>query len=277
MVKRNKTSQYTIIGKSVRGASHKRVGKACQDSYKTVAAGGAVILAAADGHGSESCPFSKTGSVIAVNVFCKLLKDYYNSYTGNIDALITLLSREGDTTIARAIAIEWKRRVEKAHRIRGRKFLKTQNGETDKPGIWRQYGSTLLGLMVTPSFYFAFQLGDGDIVLVNKTEAKYPMQTEKILGVETQSLSRADAWEKVITIVRQLPQDDSQYAFIMATDGFANSYPNEESFLSTCVDYYAAIREHGADAVAANLKAWLNETSENGSGDDITVLICCNQ
>lgn len=33
------------------------------------------------------------------------------------------------------------------------------------------------------------------------------------------------------------------------------------------------IEQYGAGAVAANLKAWLDETSSMGCGDDITVLI----
>ena len=33
------------------------------------------------------------------------------------------------------------------------------------------------------------------------------------------------------------------------------------------------IQEHGADTVQANLKNWLTETSELGSGDDITVVM----
>ena len=33
------------------------------------------------------------------------------------------------------------------------------------------------------------------------------------------------------------------------------------------------IQQYGADAVAANLKSWLSETSAMGCGDDITVLI----
>jgi hypothetical protein len=32
------------------------------------------------------------------------------------------------------------------------------------------------------------------------------------------------------------------------------------------------IKEHGAREVSKNLKKWLNETSEIGCGDDITVL-----
>lgn len=60
---------------------------------------------------------------------------------------------------------------------------------------------------------------------------------------------------------------------MLSTDGFANSYKNADEFQKTCVDYFAMIQQYGADAVAANLKSWLSETSAMGCGDDITVLI----
>ena len=50
-------------------------------------------------------------------------------------------------------------------------------------------------------------------------------------------------------------------------------YKNADEFQKTCVDYFAMIQQYGADAVAANLKSWLSETSAMGCGDDITVLI----
>ncbi len=63
------------FGESVQGASHKRNETECQDSMKKVEfEDGSVILAVADGHGSKACPFSKSGSGIAVNVFCT---DYF--------------------------------------------------------------------------------------------------------------------------------------------------------------------------------------------------------
>ena len=62
-----------VFGESVQGASHKRVDMECQDSYKKIEFDdGTVIMAVADGHGSKSCPYSKSGSSIAVNVFCKV-------------------------------------------------------------------------------------------------------------------------------------------------------------------------------------------------------------
>ena len=52
-----------------------------------------------------------------------------------------------------------------------------------------------------------------------------------------------------------------------------SGYKNADEFQKTCVDYFAMIQQYGADAVAANLKSWLSETSAMGCGDDITVLI----
>lgn len=60
---------------------------------------------------------------------------------------------------------------------------------------------------------------------------------------------------------------------MLSTDGFANSYKNEAEFKKTCQDYYDMIKQHGPSAVDANLKAWLEETSELGCGDDITLLM----
>ena len=87
-----------VFGKSVKGASHIRSGTECQDSCKKVILDdGTIILAVADGHGSKTCPYSKTGSRIAVNVFCDTLKSLYKGYAENLDQLPTYLNREGDT------------------------------------------------------------------------------------------------------------------------------------------------------------------------------------
>ena len=59
-----------VFGNCVQGASHKRTNLECQDSYKRIELDdNTVIMAVADGHGSNSSPYSKTGSTIAVNVF----------------------------------------------------------------------------------------------------------------------------------------------------------------------------------------------------------------
>ncbi len=264
-----------IYGESVQGASHVRNGVVCQDSFKFIQLDGDItLIAVADGHGSDSCPYSKTGSKIATNVFCHVMKGLVQNFSEDMDFLMTYLNREGELKIAQAIDVEWKRRIWKAHTDNKREKPTLEDGSHDKAAVYKQYGTTLLGMMITPTFIFAFQLGDGDIIYVNNSEVHSVIDGDKILGTETHSLCKMDAWKKSISLIRQ--KDDSEetpYLYLMSTDGFSNSFRTQDDFNTTCRDYYALIKEHGFEAVTANLKDWLNETSELGCGDDITVVL----
>lgn len=264
-----------VFGRSVRGASHIRSETECQDSYKKmILEDGTIILAVADGHGSKACPFSKTGSRIAVNVFCDTLKSLYESCATTSEQLPTYLNREGDIGVPKAIDTEWKRRVVERHKKNRRPNERLENGEDDLASVYKQYGATLLGLMITSTFIFALQLGDGDICYVNRDGLKMVIEPDKILGVETHSLSRERSWEKAISVVRMIQVSDSLPAmFALSTDGYANSYKSEGEFHAAVTDYFEMLKEHGAKAVEDALPGWLSETSELGCGDDVTMLI----
>ena len=257
-----------VFGESVQGASHIRTGRECQDSLKKVEKDeNTLILAVADGHGSDSCPYSKTGSEVAVNVFCKIMGDYLETYAGQPELLLTFLKREGDTKVAQAIDAEWKRRILKLHSKYKREII------PDKEAIYRMYGSTLIGLVITKEFLFAFQLGDGDIIKVSEMGVQNIIEADKILGTETHSLSKAQAWKKAITYIKKQEENEPlPIMYMLSSDGMANSYKNDDEFKKTCSDYFDLLKEHGAKAVSDNLKAWLNETIELGCGDDITAL-----
>lgn len=266
--------QY-VFGRSVQGASHIRSETECQDSYKKlVLDDGTVIMAVADGHGSKSCPYSKTGSKIAVNVFCDILRGVYEGYQEHPDQLPTYLNREGEMRISMAIDAEWKKRVVERHKKNKREILKDSEGKDDLVSIYKQYGSTLLGLLITETFVFGFQLGDGDICYVNGDGLELVVEPEKILGVETHSLSRKNSWEKAITVVRMLSVSDRLPAmFSLSSDGYANSYKSESDFHTAVKDYLSMLNEHGVKAISDSLPGWLAETSSMGCGDDITMLI----
>ena len=106
----------SIIGKSVRGASHIANDTNCQDSFKkTKLSDGCSIIAIADGHGSSSCPHSKSGSIMAVNVFIDIMKELHDSYADKLDELSTYLNRDGELKIAQSIDFEWKKQVIAKH------------------------------------------------------------------------------------------------------------------------------------------------------------------
>lgn len=284
-----------VFGTSVQGASHIRVGRPCQDNStfrdrnftypkkksKTneLYAGldeDILILSIADGHGSDSCPFSQTGSAIAINVFCDLLAEFCLKYKDTMESLRTYLNREADTRIAKAIDSEWKKRVLNQHKLKLAKANQPLilESEKDKEAIYKMYGTTLLGVVITKEFTFAFQLGDGDISYVDATGVKPVLESEKILGVETHSLSKKDAWKNALTrIINRETEEQIPFMYMLTTDGMANSYISEGEFHKSCQEYFDMIREHGGKVVEENLPGWLSETSAMGCGDDISAVI----
>lgn len=197
--------ERSVFGARIKGASHIRMGIECQDSYKKqFCADGTIVMAVADGHGSKQCPFSKTGADIAVNVFCEIMSKYVDNFATDSEKLLTYLNREGDTKVAHAIDTEWKKLVYENHINNKRSIPLDENNTENLQQIYTQYGSTLLGLMLTDEFVFAFQIGDGDIVFTSAEGIEPVIQGDKILGVETHSLSKIDAWKKAITTVRRI-------------------------------------------------------------------------
>lgn len=279
-----------IIGESVRGESHIRHDIECQDSYLiidgvhkhdrkgqfyTELSQDIKIVAVADGHGSSSCPYSKTGSQTAVNVFCDLTAEYAAKFKNDMDSLFVALNREGETTrISRWIVGEWEKRILQHHKMEQRNVPLKESGDADADAIWKLYGTTLLGMLITKDFIFAFQLGDGDLTFVDEKGVTPVIDGDKILGVETHSISKKGSWKKVHTRVVNLGSiTEYPNMFILSTDGWINSHSSIEEFNKTCKAYFETIKEMGPEAVEKNLKSWLSETSSMGCGDDITTVL----
>ncbi len=265
-------TKTTVIGCCVQGANHIRSGTVCQDSMKKLLLpDGTLLLAVADGHGSRECPWSKTGSAIAVNVFCSIL---FQAWTGWGDRLYAYLSREGELTVPKDIEKEWKKRVRRQHLRMKREIPAGPDGQASERLLNRQYGTTLLGMMIAPSFIYAFQLGDGDLFMLSREEPVKLIEPERILGVETYSLSQLEAWKKACTKLLRLElRKTFPLYFTLSTDGFANSHSTDEEFMKSIRAYMDLLRENRLRVLRENLKTWLQETSALGCGDDITLML----
>lgn len=267
-----------VFGKSVKGATHERNGLPLQDNCRIEEISDKItIIAVADGHGSSKCPRSDRGSLIAVNTFCSVIKNYLLNYGKEKDGLtnlVTFLNREGDMRFAQDICEEWQARVKQSFYKNKDNSVLDKEGNIDWKKVYSLYGTTLLGMLITDTFVFSFQIGDGDINYVTADEISSLVEPEKFLGTETHSLSKVDAWRKAVASVRRKNADeDTPHMYMLSTDGFANSYVSQEEFNKTCREYYEMIGQHGYEAVRDNLEKWLKETSELGCGDDITVVI----
>lgn len=262
----------------VKGATHVRNQMPCQDNKKIIKISDKItIIALADGHGSSKCPRSDRGSMIAVNSFYHIMKKYLEIYgedEEDITHLMTFLNREGDVRFAQDVCEEWQARVKQSFYKNKVEGMTNEDGSIKWPSVFSLYGTTLLGMLITDSFVFSFQIGDGDISAVTKDAVEPLVEPEKFLGTETHSLSKPDAWRKAVTSVHRLEAESREsYMYILSTDGFANSYTSDKEYQKTCRDYLQMLQEYGIDVVQANLKKWLTETSELGCGDDITVVM----
>ena len=286
-----------ILGESIQGYTHIQRNLECQDRklYRELE-DGSLVLSVADGHGSRSCPYSGTGAELAVNTFCKLIEELHSGFQNAGDLLSDYLNHQGSLKFAQTVERDWKEAVQTYHLKVGLPMPMTQTGEEDLNALYRLYGTTLLGLLIAPTFVFAFQIGDGDITYADDGGVQPVVVADKLLGVESHSLCSREAWKKAVSTVRFQPwehealktygpdtaastvhfQSWEQHlpcAFLLSTDGLSNSYADDEAFRQTCAQYFEALKTYGPDTVEENLPEWLSETSRLGCGDDTTLLM----
>lgn len=287
-----------IIGESIQGYTHIQRNLECQDrKLSRELEDGSLVLSVADGHGSRSCPYSGTGAELAVNTFCELIEELHSGFQNAGDLLSDYLNHQGSLKFAQTVERDWKEAVQTYHLKVGLPMPMTQTGEEDLNALYRLYGTTLLGLLIAPTFVFAFQIGDGDIIYADDEGVQPVVVADKLLGVESHSLCSREAWKKAVSTVRFQPWEQHYFeetygpdtaastvhfqsweqhlpcAFLLSTDGLSNSYADDEAFRQTCAQYFEALKTYGPDTVEENLPEWLSETSRLGCGDDTTLLM----
>lgn len=264
-----------ILGESIQGYTHIQRNLECQDrKLSRELEDGSLVLSVADGHGSRSCPYSGTGAELAVNTFCKLIEELHSGFQNAGDLLSDYLNHQGSLKFAQTVERAWKEDVQAYHLKVGLPMPMTQTGEEDLNALYRLYGTTLLGLLIAPTFVFAFQIGDGDITYADDGGVQPVVVADKLLGVESHSLCSREAWKKAVSTVHFPPWEQHlPCAFLLSTDGLSNSYADDEAFGQTCAQYFEALKTYGPDTVEENLPEWLSETSRLGCGDDTTLLM----
>jgi serine/threonine protein phosphatase PrpC len=256
---------WRVVGKSIIGATHTRAGKPCQDAILWREGDSFVVLAVADGHGSERSPHSDKGAHIAVEVAVRLLNDLYTNSV-SLPTRLSTLKHYAEDQFPHALVRDWIERVKADHSI---SVMGKIQSEKD---VLVQYGSTLLAILITPEFLLFLQLGDGDILTVaNDGIVTRPIPKDKrLIANETTSLSTPHAWREVQVVFQPL-LEELPTLILLSTDGYANSFVSEQDFLKVGVDYLELIREQGLEQVAFHLDEWLTDASIRGSGDDITL------
>ena len=278
--------EWQIIGKSVRGASHIRTGLPNQDAIAWIHGKGStfpLIVAVSDGHGSAKYFRSHIGSQLAVEIALALSEEFLNGQP-DLNNLSTI-KRTAEERLPQEMARRWRVAIEghvESNPLAAEELnaLEMSAGTAAREAIVanpaQAYGATILTVLVEESFIVYLQLGDGDILLVSEQgEVERPLpKDERLFANETTSLSSRNAWSDFRFGFQGLAGAPPAL-ILVSTDGYANSFVNEAAFFKVGKDVLEILLSDGIETVERSLEPWLEEASETGSGDDITLAILC--
>ncbi|NJN68167.1 MAG: protein phosphatase 2C domain-containing protein [Chloroflexaceae bacterium] len=286
---RNEVRWYGV-GASVVGASHRRANQPNQDAirWSPREAGPAetLVLALSDGHGGAKYFRSHTGALFAVDVAITILNDLQRTGSNESPEIdLSRVKRLAEEQIPRMLVREWSERVTTHYKgcpltrqettpLLEREGPAAEEAVRNAPIL--TYGATIIAVAITPSFILYLQLGDGDILTVSEAgEVSRPIPPdERLFANETTSLCTRHAWREVrfsVQPVQATPEEHLPALILVATDGYSNSFQDEAAFRQVGADVLALVRAEGIETVRSSLEGWLNEASQQGSGDDITV------
>jgi Protein phosphatase 2C len=274
---------WRVIGSSVLGASHARAGLGNQDAIGWIPADGVgarVVVSVADGHGSPKCFRSTAGARLAVEVSQALAAELLTVPGGRVE--LSWVKDRLEQDAPRRIVREWRARVEEdlaRSPFADEEFASVRDREGQKAlalveaDPYLAYGSTLVTAVATQSFMAFWQIGDGDVLTVSASgSASRPLAgDERLIANETTSLCSADAWRLFRVAVFGTPAP----VILVSTDGFANSFRDDEGYFRFGSDVLRMLIMEGVDVVGGRLTWWLGEMTQAGSGDDISLGIAC--
>lgn len=287
MSQQNGLFDWRVIGKAIAGSAHIRQGLPRQDEicwWPETGVGLPLVLAVSDGHGSEAHFRSSTGAKFAVDAAIDILAKFSEVSKDEKDTKVVMQNAQRNLT--REIHRKWLDLVaddvyqnpishEELARLEMSKGISRMRQVVLQPTL--AYGATLLCALVARNYILYLQLGDGDILKVEDDAARVERAIPKdkeLAGDETTSLCLPNAWREFRVALTPLSQNPPSL-IIICTDGYSNSFTDDDAFLKIAPDYFKWIKDKGLDVVNDNLGKWLSAASAGGSGDDITVGIIC--
>lgn len=280
---------------SCQGASHISSGKPCQDSSASYSDGGLSIAIVSDGHGGERYFRSDIGSKICIEVTERAIKEFVSMVDTSLfkgstftqmgslnESTVIEKLRDADDALRHlfaSIILAWNQEIEKytiSNPPTEDELQKVApeyiDSLTNRVGLEKIYGCTLMAYVQTSEYWFAFHLGDGKCISFHLEETelwKEPIPwDEKCFLNKTTSICDSEALDEF----RYCYQGDGHYptAIFLGSDGMDDSFGPIENL----ADFYMQIIKLLAkdeDEAHKSIIESLPILSKRGSQDDMSV------
>ena len=294
--RKNNVGKYLTDNISVRGYSHIVAKKECQDSsvsWHTDKYSGIIVC---DGHGGEKYIRSSRGSKLA----CEIGKAAIDDFMRSIKRLGKSNYKEQLTALERHIINNWRAAIEKDFNENPFENDECYNAlsEPDKAALQKNYvkayGSTFIAAVLTSKYYFILKLGDGNVnIILSNDVIKTPdehnaeynedgklktfLEDDQLQFNVTTSLCQSTADTEFRHIFVETNKAKPVCGIVLTTDGIINCFRSVEAYRSLIKNIYHAYleakSEKDIEKARLELADGLNQLSEKGSGDDLSVAI----
>lgn len=268
-----KNNKWKNTYETVTGKSHVKVAMPNQDAaLSKILSEDIMISAVADGHGSKKCFRSHLGASYAVESAVEILEKIQDKLFKDDELNIKAFGKYYTKQIVKS----WRDKVD--HHLNEEPIDDTTLDKKDQKHIKKNpyivYGSTLLIVILIKDYIVCYQLGDGDILFISQSKrvSKPIKRDERHIANDTSSLClNKPEKEFKIKVFRDLKS--LLKMIIISTDGYSNSFSSEKDFMKVGSDLIDMALDHGFEVIDENLKDWIEETSNLGSGDDTSVSV----
>jgi len=278
-----------------RGESHIKSNKVCQDSSYCEVSPGLSIALVSDGHGGERYFRSDIGSQLACYVTAKLIREFVNEIPSDLFSGVgfTQFGIMSDISeirsnrqivalrrLSEAIITNWREEITKHAKANPATLAEFErvpeqyrDALSDKNKIAKVYGCTLMGYVQTPTYWFAFQIGDGKCFSFHKeTGPKQPILWDDACFLnKTTSICDSNA----IGEFRFTYQGDGSfpYAVILGSDGLDDSFGEDKNLVNFYIQLLKMAFTEPFDKTKETVDADLPILSKRGSQDDMSISV----
>lgn len=260
---------------SEQGYNHIKADKVCQDSSGHYSDDSMAISVVADGHGSDNYPRTDRGSSFAVEATITAIKEFVKT----VEESAIDVSADAEyylENLAKNILANWYAAVdadvekypfseEELSKVSDKYKKRYMSGNRQE----KAYGTTLIAVCQTKSYWFGLQIGDGKCVCIAQDGSMYepiPWDEDCQANITT-SICDSEAIEEFRYCFRK----DLPVATLMGTDGIDDSYASSEEMYVLYRSILAIFAEHGRETGEAEIQAFLPGLSRKGSGDDVSI------